>query len=109
MPEFVLPQGENEEPIAILVKMVKDGVLDPWNIDIADLTEKFLAELEARRAMSLRVSGLTVTPIIRSAASIIGFLCDTITNCVFAQISRTSWDRRSTFRPSRFESISSSA
>ena len=60
MPEFVLPQGENEEPIAILVKMVKDGLLDPWNIDIADLTEKFLAELEARRAMSLRVSGLTI-------------------------------------------------
>ncbi|HJJ69879.1 MAG TPA: segregation/condensation protein A, partial [Methanocorpusculum sp.] len=60
MAEFVLPQGENEEPIAILVKMVKDGVLDPWNIDIADLTEKFLAELEARRAMSLRVSGLTI-------------------------------------------------
>ena len=30
------------------------------NIDIADLTEKFLAELEARRAMSLRVSGLTI-------------------------------------------------
>ena len=60
MPEFVLPQGENEEPIAILVKMVKDGVLDPWNIDIADLTDKFLAELEARRAMSLRVSGLTI-------------------------------------------------
>ncbi len=60
MSEFVLPQGENEEPIAILVKMVKDGLLDPWNIDIADLTEKFLAELESRREMNLRVSGLTI-------------------------------------------------
>lgn len=58
--EFVLPEGKNEEPIAILVKMVKDGVLDPWNIDIADLTEKFLAELEVRREMNLRVSGLTI-------------------------------------------------
>lgn len=57
---FVLPKGENEEPIAILVKMVKDGILDPWNIDIVDLTEKFLAELDARREMSLRVSGLTI-------------------------------------------------
>ncbi|MDO5845653.1 MAG: segregation/condensation protein A [Methanocorpusculum sp.] len=57
---FVLPKGENEEPIAILVKMVKDGILDPWNIDIIDLTEKFLAELDARREMSLRVSGLTI-------------------------------------------------
>lgn len=60
MSEFVLPEGENEEPIAILVKMVKQGVLDPWNIDIADLTEKFLAELEERREMNLRVSGLTI-------------------------------------------------
>ena len=60
MSEFVLPKGENEEPIAILVKMVKQGTLDPWNIDIADLTEKFLAELEERREMNLRVSGLTI-------------------------------------------------
>ena len=60
MPEFVLPEGENEEPISILVKMVKDGLVDPWNIDIADLTDKFLTELEARREMNLRVSGLTI-------------------------------------------------
>ena len=60
MPEFVLPEGNNEEPISILVKMVKDGLVDPWNIDIADLTDKFLAELEARREMNLRVSGLTI-------------------------------------------------
>jgi len=60
MDEFVLPEGENEEPIAILLKMVKDGKLDPWNIDIADLTEKFLSELEERRQMNLRVSGLTI-------------------------------------------------
>lgn len=60
MPEFVLPEGENEEPISILVKMVKDGLVDPWNIDIADLTDKFLTELEARRVMNLRVSGLTI-------------------------------------------------
>ena len=60
MPDFVLPEGNNEEPISILVKMVKDGLVDPWNIDIADLTDKFLAELEARREMNLRVSGLTI-------------------------------------------------
>lgn len=60
MPEFVLPEGENEEPISILVKMVKDGKVDPWNIDIVDLTEKFMAELESRRQMNLRVSGHTI-------------------------------------------------
>lgn len=60
MVDFALPEGDNEEPIAILVKMVKDGKLDPWNIDIADLTEKFLTELEQRREMNLRVSGLTI-------------------------------------------------
>ena len=60
MPEFVLPEGENEEPISILVKMVKDGAVDPWNIDIADLTDKFMTELETRRQMNLRVSGLTI-------------------------------------------------
>jgi len=60
MEEFSLPEGENEEPIAILVKMVKDGKLDPWNIDIVDLTDKFLTELEERRELNLRVSGLTI-------------------------------------------------
>ena len=75
MPDFVIPEGENEEPIAILVKMVKHGRLDPWNIDIADLTEKFLAELEERREMNLRVSGLTIfylSVLLRMKSEILG-------------------------------------
>ncbi len=58
--EFVLPEGENEEPLSILVKMVENGSVDPWNIDIADLTDKFMTVLEERRQMNLRVSGLTI-------------------------------------------------
>lgn len=53
-------EGMHEEPIEILVRMAKDGQIDPWNIDIADVTEKYLDELERRHELDLRVSGRTI-------------------------------------------------
>ncbi len=31
-----------EESIEILLEMAKNGEIDPWNIDIIDITDKFL-------------------------------------------------------------------
>ncbi len=39
--------AENEaEPVELLVQLAKDGEIDPWDIDIVAVTEKFLAALE---------------------------------------------------------------
>jgi segregation and condensation protein A len=40
--EAVKPQ---EESIEILLGMARSGEIDPWNIDIIDVTDKFLAKL----------------------------------------------------------------
>jgi len=50
----------SEEPVEILVQMAKRGEVDPWNIDIVEVTDRFLAELERRRELDLRVSGRTL-------------------------------------------------
>lgn len=34
------------EPISILVQLAKDGEIDPWDIDIVSVTDKFLARLD---------------------------------------------------------------
>ncbi|MCQ1539376.1 segregation/condensation protein A [Methanocalculus taiwanensis] len=50
----------SEEPIEILVRMAESGEIDPWNIDIVLLTDRFLGELERRRELDLRISGRTL-------------------------------------------------
>ncbi|MDU9375430.1 hypothetical protein McpSp1_00020 [Methanocorpusculaceae archaeon Sp1] len=50
----------SEEPVEILVQMAERGEIDPWNIDIVEVTDRFLAELERRRELDLRVSGRTL-------------------------------------------------
>ena len=50
----------DEEPVEILVGMAERGEVDPWNIDIVDLTDRFLAELERRKRLDLRISGRTL-------------------------------------------------
>ncbi len=49
-----------EEPIEILVTLAKNGEIDPWNIDIVDVTDKFLRHVEELEKMDLRVSGRTL-------------------------------------------------
>ncbi|MCX9026059.1 MAG: ScpA family protein, partial [Candidatus Methanoperedens sp.] len=48
------------EPIEILVNLAKNGEIDPWNIDIVKLTDKFLKHVEELEKMDLRVSGRTL-------------------------------------------------
>ncbi|MDD3621003.1 MAG: ScpA family protein [Methanofollis sp.] len=50
----------HEEPVEILVQLAERGEIDPWNIDIVDITDRFLTELERRRELDLRISGRTL-------------------------------------------------
>lgn len=50
----------DEEPVEILAGMAERGEVDPWNIDIVDVTDRFLAELERRKELDLRISGRTL-------------------------------------------------
>ena len=40
--------------------MAERGEIDPWNIDIVEVTDRFLEELERRKELDLRVSGRTL-------------------------------------------------
>ncbi len=50
---------DNDEGIGILVDMAKAGKIDPWNIDIVDVTDKYLAHMVQMKSQNLRVTGRT--------------------------------------------------
>ena len=50
----------DEEPVEILVGMAERGEIDPWNVDIVEVTDRFLSELERLKALDLRISGRTL-------------------------------------------------
>jgi segregation and condensation protein A len=50
----------HEEPVEILVGMAESGEIDPWNIDIVEVTDRFLGELERMKELDLRISGRTL-------------------------------------------------
>lgn len=47
-------------PVDILLQLVKMGKVDPWNIDIVDLTEKYIKMLREMRELDLRVSARAI-------------------------------------------------
>jgi segregation and condensation protein A len=49
-----------EDPVEILVQMAERGDIDPWNINIIEVTDRFLSELERCRQLNLRISGRTL-------------------------------------------------
>jgi len=49
-----------EDPVEMLVQMAERGEIDPWNINILDVTDRFLSELERCRQLNLRISGRTL-------------------------------------------------
>ena len=57
-----LPQNPDNEVdgIEILVSMAKQGKIDPWNIDIIDVTDKYLTHLFQSKAQNLRLTGRTL-------------------------------------------------
>jgi segregation and condensation protein A len=52
--------GIVEDPVEILVGLAERGEIDPWNIDIIEVTDRFLSELERRRELNLQLSGRTL-------------------------------------------------
>jgi segregation and condensation protein A len=53
-------QAVVEDPVEILVQMAERGEIDPWNINIIEVTDRFLSKLERCRQLNLRVSGRTL-------------------------------------------------
>ncbi|ASJ11011.1 chromosome segregation protein ScpA [Thermococcus sp. P6] len=51
---------EGVTPVDILLQLVKMGRVDPWNIDIVDLTEKYLERLREMKELDLRVSARAI-------------------------------------------------
>ena len=49
-----------EDPVEILVGLAERGEIDPWNINIIEVTDRFLSELERCRQLNLQVSGRTL-------------------------------------------------
>jgi segregation and condensation protein A len=52
--------GVIEDPVEILVGLAERGEIDPWNINIIEVTDRFLSELERCRQLNLQVSGRTL-------------------------------------------------
>ena len=57
LPELV--QTNEDEGIGILVSMAKAGKIDPWNVDIIDVTDKYLAHICEMKSQNLRLTGRT--------------------------------------------------
>ena len=46
--------------IEILVSLAKQGKIDPWNVNIVDVTDKYLMHLFQSKAQNLRMTGRTL-------------------------------------------------
>ena len=56
--EFV--QEAEVDGIEILVSLAKQGKIDPWNVDIVEVTDKYLMHLFQSKAQNLRLTGRTL-------------------------------------------------
>lgn len=56
----IFVQEAEVDGIDILVNMAKQGKIDPWNIDIVDITDKYLMHLFKSKAQNLRLTGRTL-------------------------------------------------
>lgn len=54
------PVNQELDGIEILVNMAKTGKISPWNIDIVDITDKYLAQMFQMKAQNLRLTGRTL-------------------------------------------------
>lgn len=54
------PVNQELDGIEILVNMAKTGKVNPWNIDIVDITDKYLAQMFQMKAQNLRLTGRTL-------------------------------------------------
>lgn len=54
------PVTQELDGIEILVSMAKTGKINPWSIDIVDITDKYLSHLFQMKAQNLRLTGRTL-------------------------------------------------
>jgi|WetSurMetagenome_2_1015567.scaffolds.fasta_scaffold01428_10 segregation and condensation protein A len=55
-----IPEFEFGEPAEVLVELARSGEIDPWDIDIAKATEKFLHYIDALEKRDLRIPARTL-------------------------------------------------
>ena len=55
-----ISEFETSEPLGILVELARVGKIDPWDIDIVQLTDGFLRKVEELKQMDLRISSRTL-------------------------------------------------
>ena len=53
-------EEEATDGIALLVSMAKTGKIDPWDIDIVDVADKYLLQMAEKKASNLRNTGRTI-------------------------------------------------
>lgn len=53
-------ENSQSDGIAILVDMAKTGKIDPWNIEIVDITDKYLQQLVEIKMNNLKMTGRTL-------------------------------------------------
>ena len=58
--EAAYVQEAEVDGIEILVSMAKQGKIDPWNVDIVEVTDKYLMHLFQSKAQNLRLTGRTL-------------------------------------------------
>lgn len=56
----VNPVNQELDGIEILVSMAKTGKVNPWNIDIVDITDKYLTQMFQMKAQNLKLTGRTL-------------------------------------------------
>lgn len=56
------PNGDDfgPDPVQVLVDLAKKGEIDPWDIDLTQVTEKFLEHIESLESQDLRVPARTL-------------------------------------------------
>ena len=57
---FELSEDVLNEPVEILMNLAKNGDINPWDIDIVEVTDVFLERIEHIQMMDLRISGRTL-------------------------------------------------
>jgi segregation and condensation protein A len=78
------PAGIVEDPVEILVGLAERGEIDPWNINIIEVTDRFLSELERCRQLNLQVSGRTLfyaSTLLRMKSELLDVAEDTEDEC----------------------------
>lgn len=58
--ESAYVQEAEVDGIEILVSMARQGKIDPWNVDIVEVTDKYLMHLFQSKAQNLRLTGRTL-------------------------------------------------